>query len=106
MTMAEAGTVHVYWTPRGWMTNEPELLEFEQQLYLRQPGYGTSYVTGKYLLERTLAWRSKQMEMAGEEYTIKMFFDELDRADSIPLSLIHWELTGDDSDIKKIMGSN
>jgi len=41
MTMAEAGTVHVKWTPRGWMGNEPELMKFEQHLYLRQPGYGT-----------------------------------------------------------------
>jgi len=38
MTMAEAGQVHVEWTPRGWMTTEPELLQFEQHLYLRQPG--------------------------------------------------------------------
>ena len=30
---------------------DPELLGFEQHLYLRQPGYGTSYVTGKYLLD-------------------------------------------------------
>ncbi|MEO1338870.1 MAG: hypothetical protein AAFV29_24725, partial [Myxococcota bacterium] len=55
MTMAEAGTVHIEWTPRGWMKTEPELLQFEQHLYLRQPGYGTSYVTGKYLLEQLLA---------------------------------------------------
>ena len=93
-------------TPRGWMTNEPELLQFEQHLYLRQPGYGTSYVTGKYLMERTLAHRTKQMEAAGEDYTLKMFFDELAAADSIPMALTHWQLTGDDSDIRKIMGSD
>jgi hypothetical protein len=106
MTMAEAGTVHVAWTPRGWMGNEPELMKFEQQLYLRQPGYGTSYVTGKYLLERTLAHRTRQMEARGETYTIQNFFDELNAADSIPISLVHWQLTGDDSDIRKIMESD
>ena len=106
MTMAEAGTVHVAWTPRGWMGNEPELMKFEQQLYLRQPGYGTSYVTGKYLLERTLAHRTRQMEAKGETYSIKNFFDELNAADSIPISLVHWQLTGDDSDIRKIMESD
>ena len=52
MTMEEAGRIHQEWTPRGWMKTEEELLIFEQHLYLRQPGYGTSYVTGKYLLER------------------------------------------------------
>ena len=53
MTMEEASQVHVKWTPRGWMNREPDLLKFEQHLYLRQPGYGTSYITGKYLIERT-----------------------------------------------------
>jgi hypothetical protein len=103
MTMAEAGTVHVEWTPRGWMGNEPELMKFEQQLYLRQPGYGTSYVTGKYLLERALAHRTKQMEAKNAEFTLKDFFDELNQAGSVPIALVHWQLTGDDSEIRKIM---
>lgn len=103
MTMAEAGTVHVEWTPRGWMNNEPELLKFEQHLYLRQPGYGTSYVTGKYLLERLLAKRTQQMEAQGEDYSLEMFFTELRDTGSIPISLVHWQLTGDDSDIQKIL---
>ena len=43
--------------------DEPDLdlLGFEQQLYLRQPGYGTSYVTGKYLLEELMRVRSQQL---------------------------------------------
>jgi len=106
MTMAEAGTVHVEWTPRGWMGNEPELLKFEQHLYLRQPGYGTSYVTGKYLLERALAKRSKQMEASGEDYTLADFFGELNAAGNIPIALVQWQLTGDDSDIRRMMGSD
>ena len=81
------------------MTTEPELLRFEQHLYLRQPGYGTSYVTGKYLLERLLAHRTEQMETAREEYALSQFFGELNAAGSIPISLIHWQLTGDDTDI-------
>lgn len=103
MTMAEAGGIHVEWTPRGWMSNEPELLQFEQHLYLRQPGYGTSYVTGKHLLERLLATRSKQMREAGEHYPLSHFFRELRDAGSIPISLVHWQLTGDDSAIRRII---
>jgi len=102
-TMAEAGTIHVDWTPRGWMSNEPELLAFEQHLYLRQPGYGTSYVTGKYMLERLLAMRSKQMADRGEEYPLRRFFLELRDAGSVPTSLVHWQLTGDDTAIEGIM---
>ena len=106
MTMAEAGTVHVEWTPRGWMGNEPELMKFEQQLYLRQPGYGTSYVTGKYLLERLLARRSKQMEAAGEDYALADFYGELNEAGNIPIALVQWQLTGDDADIRRMLGVN
>lgn len=103
MTMAEAGTVHVTWTPRGWMGNEPELMEYEQQLYLRQPGYGTSYVTGKYLLERLLAHRTRQMEEQGKPYPLYDFFKEFNEAGSVPTSLIQWQLTGNDDDIQSIM---
>ena len=60
MTMTEAGGIHSEYTPRGWMKTEPDLLIFEQHLYLRQPGYGTAYVTGKYLLEKTLADYARQ----------------------------------------------
>ncbi len=94
MTMEEAGSVHMDWTPRGWMKTEKELLIFEQHLYLRQPGYGTSYVTGKYLLERTLADYAKQVEERGEEFRLRDFFDRLNAIDSIPISLGRWEMTG------------
>ena len=105
MTMAEAGTVHLKWTPRDWMGNEPELLQFEQHLYLRQPGYGTSYITGKYLLERLLAHRTEQMETAREEYSLSEFFGELNAAGSVPISLVHWQLTGDDTDVSTLGSS-
>jgi hypothetical protein len=105
MTMAEAGTVHVDWTPRGWMRNEPELLKFEQHLYLRQPGYGTSYITGKYLLERVLAHRTQQMEARGEAYGLRDFTTELMEAGSVPIALVHWELTGDDTDVRAILAA-
>lgn len=94
MTMEEAGKVHVEWTPRGWMSTEPELLKFEQHLYLRQPGYGTSYITGKYLFERLLADYSKQVEERGEAFVLSDFFEELNAAGCIPFSLIRWQMTG------------
>ena len=106
MTMAEAGTVHVDWTPRGWMGTERELMEFEQQLYLRQPGYGTSYVTGKYLLEKLLAHRTKQTENNEEPYTLRDFYGELNDAGSVPIALVHWQLTGDDTDVRKILAAD
>jgi hypothetical protein len=94
MTMEEAGGIHMEWTPRGWMKTEKELLIFEQHLYLRQPGYGTSYITGKYWLEKTLADWSKQKEDRGETFSLREFFDALNATDSIPIAMSRWEMTG------------
>jgi hypothetical protein len=104
MTMEEAGEVHQEFTPRGWMKTERELLIFEQHLYLRQPGYGTSYVTGKYLLERALADFRRLRQESGEAFSLKDFFDRLNEIDSIPISLARWEMTGLDDDIRVIAG--
>jgi len=93
MTMEEAGGIHMQWTPRGWMKTEKDLLIFEQHLYLRQPGYGTSYITGKYLLEKTLADYAKQKEDRGEVFSLREFFDELNATGSIPIAMSRWEMT-------------
>ncbi|MGI9531631.1 hypothetical protein [Lutimonas sp.] len=94
MTMEEAGGIHSEYTPRGWMKTEKELLIFEQHLYLRQPGYGTSYITGKYLLENALADFARIQELKGNSFETKDFFDQLNSIGNIPISLGHWEMTG------------
>lgn len=94
MTMEEAGSIHSAYTPRGWMKTEKELLVFEQHLYLRQPGYGTSYITGKYLLENAIAEYAKMKENRQEEFVLREFFDTLNSIGNIPISLGHWQLTG------------
>jgi hypothetical protein len=60
ITLEEAADMHVKWTPRGWMNRNLSLLGFEQHLYLRQPAYGSSYVTGARMLESIIADRSEQ----------------------------------------------
>ena len=94
MTMAEAGQVHVTWTPRGWMKREPHLLQFEQHLYLRQPGYGTCYITGKYLVEKLITERAKQLEEQGKPFVMKDFFRAFNDAGNIPVELVRWQMTG------------
>jgi hypothetical protein len=91
-TLKEARDFHVLWTPRGWMREDLDLLGFEQLLYLRQPGYGTSYITGKYLIEGLMGERGAQL---GDEFELSGFFEELDRSGVIPVSLIRWEMTGE-----------
>ena len=95
MNMEEAGAVHVKWTPRGWMEREPHLLKFEQHLYLRQPGYGTCYITGKYLVEKMIADRARQLEAAGEVFIMKDFLEAFNNAGNIPAELVRWEITGE-----------
>lgn len=94
MTMEEAGGIHSEYTPRGWMKTEKELLIFEQHLYLRQPGYGTSYITGKHLLEQAMMEYARTKELAGEDFELKAFFDQLNAIGNIPISLGQWEMTG------------
>ena len=98
LTMAEAGNLHVNWTPRGWMRRDP-LLGFEQHLYLRQPGYGATYITGGRLMEETMAERARQL---GNSFTMKRFFDEVNAVGMIPVSLVYWELTGDDRMVREL----
>ncbi|MFT5773980.1 MAG: hypothetical protein ACI9ZX_003392, partial [Algoriphagus sp.] len=100
MTMIEAGGIHSDYTPRGWMKTEKELLLFEQHLYMRQPGYGSSYITGKYLLENAMADYARIQEEKGIEFKLKDFFDQLNSIGSIPISLSHWEMTGVDQQEK------
>lgn len=99
MTMVEAGGIHSNYTPRGWMKTEKELLLFEQHLYMRQPGYGSSYITGKYLLENAMADYFRINE--GRSFPLKEFFDKLNSIGSIPVSLAHWEMTGIDQKLSK-----
>lgn len=103
MTMEEAGKIHSDYTPRGWMKTEKELLIFEQHLYLRQPGYGTSYITGKYLVEQALAEYARKLETDGTEFQLKSFFDGLNSIGNIPISLGQWQLTGSNEHLAPIL---
>ena len=103
MTMEEAGGIHSEWTPRGWMKTEKELLIFEQHLYLRQPGYGTSYITGKYLVEHAMADFARLREIRNESFEIREFLDTLNAMGNIPISLGHWQMTGNYSALENIV---
>tara|TARA_B100000579_G_scaffold233089_1_gene191093 strand:- start:836 stop:2482 length:1647 start_codon:yes stop_codon:yes gene_type:complete len=102
MSMEEAGKIHSEYTPRGWMKTEKELLIFEQHLYLRQPGYGTSYITGKYLFENALAEFSRLNEN-NISADLKSFFNKLINVGNIPMTLFHWEVNNDPSVIRQII---
>ncbi len=89
--MEEAVGYAMEWTPRGWLT-EGALVRGEQSLYLRQPGYGTSYVVGKLQIEELLAEVAIQ---DGDDFSVKDFFDRFYASGVIPITLTRWEMTGE-----------
>lgn len=101
MTMEEAGKIHAQYTPRGWMKTEKKLLKFEQHLYMRLPGYGTSYITGKHLIDEAMADYAREMELSGKTFTIRDFLDRMNQIGSVPPSIGALELTGNNIGILK-----
>jgi hypothetical protein len=82
------------WVPWGLMTADGSTIQGEQQFYLQQPGYETSYVIGKLDIDKLIAEYARQREGS---FVLKEFMDSFNRKGLIPLSLIYWEMTGDKS---------
>lgn len=103
LTMEEAGSIHADYTPRGWMKTEKQLRIFEQSLYLRQPGYGTCYLTGKYLIEKAMAEYARKLELQKKPFSIKDFLDHFNEYGNIPPMLGEWLITADGSEVRKML---
>lgn len=86
-------------TPRGYAKADSFLVWDDLELYIRQPGYGMGYLMGKVQLEKLLADRARQL---GESFSFKQFMDEFVAAGVIPISLVRWEMTGLEDEIKKL----
>lgn len=92
LTLQQAGSFHAQWTPRGWSDPTSDLVAFEQLLYLRQPGYGTSYITGKLQFERLLSDYTRQQEDARKPFSLAEFFAMMNQSGTIPFALIESEM--------------
>jgi uncharacterized protein (DUF885 family) len=90
--LEKAGKFHAAWTPRGWANPKDSLTGFEQLLYLRQPGYGTSYITGKLLVDRLMAEYAHQQESAGKPFNLRDFMDRFNGVGMIPPVLMEDEM--------------
>ena len=80
----QARKFQVEWTPKGW-TGDESLVGFEQHLYLRQPGYGTSYVTGKYLIEELIMDMGRRDP---EHFSLYKFFEQFYAVGILPVPLV------------------
>ena len=92
LNLEQAGKFHAAWTPRSWAVAKDQLTTFEQLLYLRQPGYGTSYITGKLLFDRLLTEYSRQQELGGKAFVLRDFMDLFNSEGMIPVPLMEAEL--------------
>ncbi len=101
MTYEEACNFASKWTPWGLLPADGGTITHEEQFYLQQPPYGTSYVTGKLEFDRIIAEYARQRE---GKFVLKEFMDEINRIGIIPTSLIYWEMTGDKSVLEKAIG--
>lgn len=82
-----------------WMGPDDAIARFDLELYLRQPGYGIGYYMGKVELEKLFAEIAAER---GRDFDLKAFHDELLAVGRMPLSLIRWELTGRDDEVRKM----
>lgn len=93
--LAEAGQFHARWTPRGWSNANSRLVGFEQLLYLRQPGYGPSYIIGKVQLDELLAIQSYAAEAQGRPFVLREAMERIFAAGIIQPALIKNEIGGE-----------
>jgi hypothetical protein len=86
------------WVPRGLLPADGETIQWEEHFYLQQPGYETSYVSGKILIDQLIAEYARQRE---GKFEMQLFMDEFLGKGIIPVSLIYWEMTGDKSMLER-----
>ena len=92
--LASAGHFHAGWTPRHWSNSQSKLVGFEQLLYLRQPGYGPSYVVGKMQLDNLFARASREAEAEAKPFVLKDAFARVMAPGILPPTLIEYEIYG------------
>ena len=91
MTFDEACTYASKWVPWGLMPADGGTIQHEEQFYLQQPGYGSSYVIGKLDIDQLIAEYARQRE---GQFKLKTFMDEFNNVGIIPMSLVYWQMTG------------
>ncbi len=85
--------------PHGELLDDSPHLWHEMHTTLVMTGWHSQMVTGKVHFMKLLRDRSQQL---GDDFVLRDFMDEFYAAGVIPVSLIRWELTGLDDEVKKL----
>ena len=88
-----------------WLARVPYLdrnvARVDAEIYLRRPpGYGIGYTIGTLQMQRLLADVKRQQ---GGEFNLREFHDHMLNAGWLPLSLLRWEMTGLDDEVRHFM---
>ena len=78
---------------------EENLARYDLAIYLRRPAYGMNYTVGKAQMEQLVADRERQI---GERFDLGRLHDDFLASGMIPISLIRWELTGLDDEMRAL----
>ena len=76
---------------------DEDVARVDAEMYLRRPAYGVSYQMGKIQIDQLVADRALQLD---DKFSLKEFHDQFLAAGTIPVSLIRWEMTGLDDEVK------
>ena len=98
----QTGTMNAQEVVDYWLERVPYLDEnvarVDAEIYLRRPpGYGIGYTIGMLQMQRLLADRKRQL---GNDFELQAFHDEFMAAGRLPLSLVRWDMTGLDDEVK------
>jgi hypothetical protein len=79
---------------------DADVARVDAEIYLRRPpGYGIGYTVGYLQMRKLLADRRWQL---GERFVLKEFHDDLLSRGRLPLSLLRWEMTGLDDQVRQL----
>lgn len=98
-SLTEAMEFCVANAPQGELLENSPHLWHEMQTTLCHVGWHMQMVVGKVQFMKIFRDRTQQL---GDKFVLREFMDEFLGAGMIPMSLIRWELTGYDDEIKKL----
>ncbi|MCE2559747.1 MAG: hypothetical protein J4F98_14405, partial [Acidobacteria bacterium] len=80
---------------------DERMVWYEMESNLRFPGFHTGVVVGKAHFMKLFRERAMQL---GDQFVLRDFIDEFLASGIIPISLIRWEMTGYDDEIRFLLG--
>jgi len=98
-SLTEAMEYAVANAPRGDLLDDSPQLWNELRSTMLMVGWHAPMVMGKIQFMQLMRDRSQQL---GDAFNLKAFMDEFYAAGTIPFSLVRWEMTGYDDEIKKL----